>query len=240
MPVILSQPHVNTWRPKQNGRHFADDMFKCIFLNEIVWIPIEISLKFVTKGSINNNPPLFQIMDWRRPGDKPLSEPIMVSSLTHICVTRPQWVNRQRKFEKNMYHVQFCGQSWASQWPSTFRWWDICRHSDDQVWIPYICIWLLFERLNVTAKKTPVVVHLTGLLYELWSLPRQCVLSEAKTRWPPGHKQCFQIHFLQRKLMYFLFKFHHLNKFSRAQLSLTHCGRVMHICVSKLGHHWFR
>ena len=45
----------DTLRPIQNGRHFADDMFKCIFLNEKVWIPIEISLKFVLKGSINNN-----------------------------------------------------------------------------------------------------------------------------------------------------------------------------------------
>ena len=32
-------------------------------------------------------------MAWRRPGDKPLSEPMMVSLPTHICVTRPQWVN---------------------------------------------------------------------------------------------------------------------------------------------------
>ena len=32
-------------------------------------------------------------MAWRRPGDKPLSEPMLVSLLTHICVTRPQWVN---------------------------------------------------------------------------------------------------------------------------------------------------
>ena len=32
-------------------------------------------------------------MAWRRPGDKPLSEPRMESLLTHICVTRPQWVN---------------------------------------------------------------------------------------------------------------------------------------------------
>ena len=32
-------------------------------------------------------------MAWRRPGDKPLSEPVMVSLMTHICVTRPQWVN---------------------------------------------------------------------------------------------------------------------------------------------------
>ena len=31
-------------------------------------------------------------MAWRRPGDKPLSEPMMENLLTHICVTRPQWV----------------------------------------------------------------------------------------------------------------------------------------------------
>ena len=82
----------NSLRPRQNGRLFADDTFKRIFLNEIVWISIQISLKFVPKGPINNNPALVQIMAWRRPGDKPLSEPMMVISLTHICVTRPQWV----------------------------------------------------------------------------------------------------------------------------------------------------
>ena len=75
-----------------NGRHFADDIFKCIFMNENVWIPIKIPLKFVPKGPINNIPALVQIMAWRRPGDKPLSEPMMVSLPTHICVTRPQWV----------------------------------------------------------------------------------------------------------------------------------------------------
>ena len=32
-------------------------------------------------------------MAWRRPGDKPLSEPVVVNLLTHIWVTRPQWVN---------------------------------------------------------------------------------------------------------------------------------------------------
>ena len=31
-------------------------------------------------------------MVWCRSGDKPLSEPMMVSLLTHICVIRPQWV----------------------------------------------------------------------------------------------------------------------------------------------------
>ena len=35
-----------------------------------------------------------EIMARRRSGDKPLSEPMVVNSLTHICVTRPQWVNK--------------------------------------------------------------------------------------------------------------------------------------------------
>ena len=35
-------------------------------------------------------------MAWRRPGDKPLSEPMMVNLLTHTVayyVTRPKWVD---------------------------------------------------------------------------------------------------------------------------------------------------
>ena len=60
---------------------------------KILEFSIEISLKFVPKGLINNIPALVLIMAWRRPGDKPLSEPMLVRSLTHICVTRPQWVN---------------------------------------------------------------------------------------------------------------------------------------------------
>ena len=82
----------NTLRPRQNGRHFPDDIFKCIFLNENILNPIKSSLKFVPKGSINNIPALVQIMAWRRPGDKPLSEPMMINLPTHICVARPQWV----------------------------------------------------------------------------------------------------------------------------------------------------
>ena len=86
--------NVNTLRPRQNGRHFPDDILKCIFLNENVWISIKISQKFDPKGPINNSPALIQIMAWRRPGDKPLSETMLASLMTHICVTQPQWVNR--------------------------------------------------------------------------------------------------------------------------------------------------
>ena len=87
---------INPLRPRQNGRHFPDDIFKCIFLNENVWISIKVSLTFVPKGPINNIPALVQIMAWHWSGDEPLPEPMMVSLLTHICVTRPQWVNPLR------------------------------------------------------------------------------------------------------------------------------------------------
>ena len=83
----------NTSRARQNGCHFADYIFKCIFLNENVSIPIKISLKIDPKGPITHVPALVQIMAWHRPSDKPLSEPMMVNLLTHICITRPQWVH---------------------------------------------------------------------------------------------------------------------------------------------------
>ena len=87
---------INTLRPRQHGRHFPDNIFKCIFLNENVWTSIQISLKFVPKGPIDNIPALVQIMAWCRPGNKPLSEPMLIILLTHICVDRPQWVNSLR------------------------------------------------------------------------------------------------------------------------------------------------
>ena len=48
----------NTLSLRQNGLHFPDDIFNCIFFNENIWIVTEISLKFVPKGAINNIPAL--------------------------------------------------------------------------------------------------------------------------------------------------------------------------------------
>ena len=85
--------YVNTLRLKQHGRLFPEDILKWIFLNDDVWISIRISLKFVPRDPTNNIPALVQIMVWHQPGDKPLSEPMMVSLPMHICVTQPQWIN---------------------------------------------------------------------------------------------------------------------------------------------------
>ena len=57
---------VNTLGPRQNGWHFPDDIFKCFFVNENVWMSLKISA-------------LVQIMAWRRLGNKPLSSPLMVN-----------------------------------------------------------------------------------------------------------------------------------------------------------------
>ena len=63
----LNTSNTNTSRPRQNGRNFTGDIFKCIFSNENVWILIEISLKFIPNCPINNILALVQIMVWRRP-----------------------------------------------------------------------------------------------------------------------------------------------------------------------------
>ena len=72
----------NTLRPKPNGYHFPYYIFKCVFLNKNC--PIEISPEFVPKGPIIIIAGLFHIMAWRRPGDKPLFEQMMVTLPTHM------------------------------------------------------------------------------------------------------------------------------------------------------------
>ena len=69
---------VNTLRQRQTGRHFSDDIFKCDIINEMFCILIWISLKFVPKGSIDNNSALISFMAWHKTGDKALSEPMLV------------------------------------------------------------------------------------------------------------------------------------------------------------------
>ena len=74
MVAILSRGGwVSTMRPRQNGRHFANDIFKYIFLNENFWIVYNISLKHVPWGPVDNMAALVQIMAWRQIDNKPLS-----------------------------------------------------------------------------------------------------------------------------------------------------------------------
>ena len=99
---------VNSSSHEQNGRHFAENFFKYIFVNEkfcilinisLTFVPndifkyifanekfcilINISLNFVPKCQVNNIPGLVQIMAWQWISDKPLSEP-MLTQFTDI------------------------------------------------------------------------------------------------------------------------------------------------------------
>ena len=157
----------NTLRPRQNWRHFADDIFKCILLNENALIAIKISLKFVPKGPINNIPALVQIMAWLRPGDKPLSEPMMASLLAHISITRPEWAkNNWRHNILHMFHPLIVNQIiWDA-----FVWWlwhrstCICLPIKNHIgamiyWHSFICSRVNHCVCNFTAVETNVVEY---------------------------------------------------------------------------------
>ena len=82
------------------GRDEIDNISQTTFSNVFSSMKMfEFRLKFhwslFLKGPISNTAALVQIMAWRRPGAKPLSEPMMVSLPTHIVVTQPQWVNHR-------------------------------------------------------------------------------------------------------------------------------------------------
>ena len=72
--------------PGQDGRHFAEGIFRCISMNEEFCVLMKkISLKCVPRGPIDNNPALIKIMGWCQIGDEPLSE-LMLTRFTDIYV----------------------------------------------------------------------------------------------------------------------------------------------------------
>ena len=96
-------PQVKSSPPRQNGCHFTDDIFKCIFWNENVSISLKISLKFVPKVPINNIPALVQGMAWRLFSTKPLPEPMM-TDITDESI--------RHKWKMSQGHPEHClGQS---------------------------------------------------------------------------------------------------------------------------------
>ena len=64
---------------------------------KIYWFLLRFHWSLFPKCPTENIPALVQIMAWHWSGDRPLSEPMMVSLLMHICVTLPQWVNTLRQ-----------------------------------------------------------------------------------------------------------------------------------------------
>ena len=174
-------------------------------------------------------------MAWRQTGNKPLW---WLSLLMHICVTRTQWVNSSKQS-------------------------DICLH---QQTIPSLvqimsCRWFGDKPLS-----EPMLILLTGLLWTnftgIWitiqpHLHKKFDLKMSSImKWQPF---CLILHALiSQKTLHFLCSWvsftmwclfgimdrYFLNsrqiKFLGISIPLTHWGRVTHICVSRLDHHWFR
>ena len=87
--IAIGMWQFHTLRPRKSGRHFSDDIFKCISFNEEFEFRLRCHWNLFIGSS--NIPALVQTMGRRRPGFKPLSEPIVVNLVTHICITWPQW-----------------------------------------------------------------------------------------------------------------------------------------------------
>ena len=110
----------------------------------------EFRLKFhwnwFPKGPINNIPALVQIMAWRRPGDKPLSDPMMIILLAHISVTQPHWVKATWIAHERKYT---CKNLWTLLFLLLFIYICIYKHAYILItfldtYIPYFSIHLIF------------------------------------------------------------------------------------------------
>ena len=91
------------------GRYKIVDILQTIFLSEFSWMKmfhlrLNIHWSCLLGGQLT-------ILQHYLDGAKPLSEWIMVSLPTHICVTRPQWVN-----------FGVCGSSSRVGW-ICLKWW---------------------------------------------------------------------------------------------------------------------
>ena len=88
------------------GRDIMAAIFQMAFSNAFSWLKmLEFHLNFH--------------LAWCRPGDKTLSEPMMVSLLTHICFTQPQWFNTLTCLkETNIYWFIVCFRilRWQGHW----------------------------------------------------------------------------------------------------------------------------
>ena len=99
--LIHALVSVNTLRLRQNGQYFTDNTFKCVFLDENIWIVI--------------------------------TEPMMVSSLMHICVTRHQWFNPNKQRSPMSFRSLNCMSSRKTKPVVTVT---LTHHGP----VPHICV----------------------------------------------------------------------------------------------------
>ena len=77
--LVMWKSTLTHWGRDNMAAIFPTTFSNGIFLNGDACILTKIPLKFIPKDPINNIPSLVQIMAWRRTGDKPLCEPMVVN-----------------------------------------------------------------------------------------------------------------------------------------------------------------
>ena len=92
MHYLLKKLPDGVFGSEQNGHQFADNIFKCIFIHAKLCILIQISLKFVTDGSINDKLSLVQVMAQPQTGDKHHLTQYWWGFVTPCGVIRSKWV----------------------------------------------------------------------------------------------------------------------------------------------------
>ena len=90
----------------------ADDIIKCIFLNETIRMSNKISRKFVPEGPIDKKSALFQVMAWRRTGNKPLPEQILTQSTDIYTALGRDELRSQKKQANSQYNYLGSHKCW--------------------------------------------------------------------------------------------------------------------------------
>ena len=101
--LIITHPPLH-----KMAANFADDNFRCIFVNGKFLILVKISQKFVSKGPIDNSPALVHIMAWHRIGDKPSPQPMLIRFTEPYIWHWGRWVKEVK--------LVFCSSWWVIQW----------------------------------------------------------------------------------------------------------------------------
>ena len=163
---------LNTLRPRQNGRPFPDDIFKCIFLNENLWISINIPMKFVPKGPIKNIPALFHYLKqwwsfyWRIYASLCLNELINCSAFFSWQI-RIQFKNRL------IYYMS--GPQYFSSWLVVARNCQmvICHRRNIHTWYQWLSTRLHYLQCFITGDNAALHKAIAGIILR-YPYPADC------------------------------------------------------------------
>ena len=172
--------------PRQNGSHFADDIFKCIFVNGNVFNFDQYLTEVCPIGNLSS---LVQIMAWCQRGDKPLPEPMMTKSNdTYICIIWPEWVDTYQEL-LGPAMISY-GVFWelrtlgTGRFGCSFHFDNFQTHFSD--WYLEYLLWYIHSRkcCIITINDKSTLVQVMAWCHQVWShLLKTSSLMNAEEKW---------------------------------------------------------